>query len=253
MSNKVIALKELLYKMADDQLIIGHRNAEWIGIGPVLEEDIAFGSLAQDKTGQSWNLYQLLEKMGGANADKAAFGRAEKEYKCCHLVELPIGEDYAFSLARHFYFDHAEYLRMDALKSCAYPDLAGLAKKFHSEIKYHVFHANTWVKNLCHGTEESKSRMVSALAYAFPYALGIFEPGPHEDLLVAENLFIGEHALREKWIGQIADILSPLGISLNMGSLPILGGRYGYHSEHLAPLLQEMTAVIRLEDDSMEW
>ena len=37
-----IALKELLYKMADDLLIIGHRNSEWTGLGPILEEDIAF-------------------------------------------------------------------------------------------------------------------------------------------------------------------------------------------------------------------
>jgi ring-1,2-phenylacetyl-CoA epoxidase subunit PaaC len=44
-----LPLKELLYKMADDQLIIGHRNSEWTGFGPLLEEDIAFSSMAQDK------------------------------------------------------------------------------------------------------------------------------------------------------------------------------------------------------------
>ncbi|MCH1472416.1 MAG: phenylacetate-CoA oxygenase subunit PaaI, partial [Bacteroidia bacterium] len=32
--NSIDALKELLYKMADDQLIIGHRNSEWTGLGP---------------------------------------------------------------------------------------------------------------------------------------------------------------------------------------------------------------------------
>jgi 1,2-phenylacetyl-CoA epoxidase catalytic subunit len=32
------AIKDLLYKMADDALIIGHRNSEWTGIGPMLEE-----------------------------------------------------------------------------------------------------------------------------------------------------------------------------------------------------------------------
>ena len=48
----VTAIKELLYKMADDLLIIGHRNSEWTGLGPILEEDIAFSSMAQDKIGQ---------------------------------------------------------------------------------------------------------------------------------------------------------------------------------------------------------
>ena len=34
-----LAIKELLYKIADDQLIIGHRNSEWTGFGPLLEDD----------------------------------------------------------------------------------------------------------------------------------------------------------------------------------------------------------------------
>ena len=32
------AVIELLYKIADDQLILGHRNSEWTGLGPLLEE-----------------------------------------------------------------------------------------------------------------------------------------------------------------------------------------------------------------------
>ena len=47
------AAKELLFKMADDALIIGHRHSEWTGLGPILEEDIALSSMAQDKIGQN--------------------------------------------------------------------------------------------------------------------------------------------------------------------------------------------------------
>ncbi len=253
MSNKVAALKELLYKMADDQLILGHRNSEWIGIGPVIEEDIAFGSLAQDLTGHAWNLYQLLEKMGEKDADTIAFRRNENDYKCCHLVEMPIGDDYAFSLARHFYFDHAESLRFEALKLCAYPDLAGLAKKFYSEIKYHVFHANTWVKNLLNGSEESKARMTTALKEALPYALGIFEEGSNEEILINEGLFIGENALKERWIERIQSQLDGFGIELDFDQEAKIGGRKGYHTEHLLPLVKEMTEVVDLEDNTMEW
>lgn len=253
MSNKVAALKELLYKMADDELIMGHRNSEWIGIGPVLEEDIAFGSLAQDKTGHAYNLYQLLERMGEGDPDTIAFRREEKDYKCSHFSELPIGDDYAFSLARHFYFDHAEALRMEALKDCAYPDLSGLAAKFASEIKYHTFHANTWVKNLLNGSEESKARMSSALKDTLPYALGIFEPGPHEDVLISEKLFVGEDVLKSHWIDRIKTQLEAFNLDLDFTVEAKVGGRNGYHTEHLKPLLDEMTAVIQLEADDMGW
>jgi ring-1,2-phenylacetyl-CoA epoxidase subunit PaaC len=109
------AIKELLYKMADDALIIGHRNSEWTGIGPMLEEDLAFSSMAQDKVGHAQALYQILHAvLGEKDPDILAFQRTEKDFKCCQLVELPIGE-YDFSLVRHFLFDHAESLRYDML------------------------------------------------------------------------------------------------------------------------------------------
>ena len=36
------ALAERLLAMADDELILAHRNSEWAGHAPILEEDIAF-------------------------------------------------------------------------------------------------------------------------------------------------------------------------------------------------------------------
>ena len=52
------ALKELLYKIADDLLILGHRNSEWTGHGPILEQDIAISNIALDLIGQARNFYQ---------------------------------------------------------------------------------------------------------------------------------------------------------------------------------------------------
>ena len=40
------AAKDLIFRMADDELILGHRNSEWTALGPILEEDIAFSSMA---------------------------------------------------------------------------------------------------------------------------------------------------------------------------------------------------------------
>ena len=97
-------LKDLLFKMADDALIIGHRNSEWTGIGPMLEEDMAFSSMAQDKIGHAIALYNILhEVLGEADPDTLGFKREAKQFKCCQFVELPIGE-YDFSLIRHFLF-----------------------------------------------------------------------------------------------------------------------------------------------------
>src|SRR6478736_3088749 len=95
------ALKELLYKIADDLLILGHRNSEWTGFGPLLEEDVAFSSMAQDKIGQSHALFSILHSLGEQDEDTVAFMRHASLFHNCQFVELPNGE-YDFSLIRHF-------------------------------------------------------------------------------------------------------------------------------------------------------
>ncbi len=251
--NSIEALKELLYKMADDQLIIGHRNSEWTGIGPVLEEDIAFSSMAQDKIGQSEHLYNLLNQLGEADADTVAFTRNAPQFHNCHLVELPIGE-YDFSLIRHFFFDFAELFRFEALASSSYEPLAMVAKKFKGEIKYHTMHANTWVYQLATGNKESKARMQAVVDKYWNIALGMFEEGPAEDILISEGIFIGEKALKEKWLNAVIPLLEKSGLVVPDESTwdPCSGGRYGEHTKHLQPLLSEMTEVYAI-DPNADW
>lgn len=248
------ALKSLLFAMADDLLILGHRNSEWTGLGPILEEDIAFSSMAQDKIGQSLSLYTLLhEHCGEEDPDMIAFLRNEKEFRCCHLVEYPIGE-YDFSLMRHFLFDFATYLRFQMLEQSGFEPLAQLARKFHGEIKYHVMHANTWIVQLGQGTEESHAHMQSALNETFNLALGIFEPLEHGPELATAGVFEGEEVLQERWLETITSILAQAQLQVPdlASASPVYGGRKGYHTEFLAPLIEEMGEVLRM-DPAAEW
>jgi ring-1,2-phenylacetyl-CoA epoxidase subunit PaaC len=248
------ALKNLLFRMADDELIIAHRNSEWTGLGPLLEEDIAFSSIAQDKLGHAYALYQMLEALGEPEPDTTAFTRDAAAFRCCQLVEHPIG-DYAFSLARHFMFDLAESLRFEMLEKSTYEPLAKLALKVRGEIKYHTFHATTWIEQLgANGNEESHARMQSAINDVFPMALGIFEPSEQDAALSASGIFPGEAVLEERWLAAMAPFLERATLTLpdRTATTPIYGGRSGYHTEHLAPLLTEMGEVFRI-DPTAEW
>jgi len=249
----VDALKDLLYKMADDLLIIGHRNSEWTGLGPMLEEDIAFCSMAQDKVGQSLALFNLLHELGEADADTVAFTRNATQFHNCLFVELPIGE-YDFSLMRHFLFDTADYFRFELLADSSYKPLANLARKVKGEVKYHLMHADTWIQKLGTATEESMARMQTALNHAMPYALGIFEPSPYEQALIEEGVFPGEAQLQEYWTDKITDTLNNTNLVLpNVDSIAAqYGGRKGQHTEHLQPLLDEMSEVFR-QDPAADW
>ncbi|GAA4384035.1 1,2-phenylacetyl-CoA epoxidase subunit PaaC [Hymenobacter koreensis] len=247
------ALKDLLYRLADDQLILGHRNSEWNGLGPILEEDIAFSSMAQDKLGHSLQLYGLLHQLGEAEPDTVAFTRNAPQFHCTQLVELPIG-DYAFSLIRHFLFDHAELLRFEMLATSSYEPLAQVARKLKGELKYHVLHANTWVKQLGTSTEEAIDMLQGALNYTLPFALGLFEKTEFEADIVSGGIFPGEDELKARWLENISKVLSQTNLELpDLTTVtPVFGGRGGEHTEHLQPLLDEMAEVFRL-DPTADW
>src|SRR5215212_6864840 len=69
------ALVGLLLSAADDEFVLGYRNSEWTGIAPMLEDDVAFSSMAQDEIGHARLFYGLLADRLGADADQVAYGR----------------------------------------------------------------------------------------------------------------------------------------------------------------------------------
>ncbi len=244
------AIQELITKMADDELVIGHRNSEWTGLGPVMEEDIAFSSMAQDKIGHAWALYRILhESFGGSDPDQFAFLRNAQDFRCCHFVEMPIGS-YEFSLMRHFLFDHAETVRYQSLSGSSFTALQHLAGKVKGELKYHTLHADAWVIQLCTAGADSRQRMQSALDNCFQLAGGIFEPGEGEDLLIAEHIYPGEAALYQQWLNNISPVIEKAGLILPALTAPVYGGRKGQHTQYLQQLLEEMGEVFRLDPEA---
>jgi ring-1,2-phenylacetyl-CoA epoxidase subunit PaaC len=244
------ALKALLFRLADDELVIGHRNTEWTGHGPILEADIAFSSMAQDELGHAQAYYSLLHDLGEADPDRLAFMRGPADFRCAQLVELPKG-DWAFSIVRQFLYDAAESVRLAALSQSSYAPLAQAARKFAGEEKYHLMHGKTWVLQLGQAAGESRARMQAALDQCFPYALGLFETTEVDDAIVAEGLQKSETGLQRDWLALITPILADGGLNLSDAG-PVCGGRRGQHTEHLTKLLEDMQLVFRT-DPQAEW
>jgi ring-1,2-phenylacetyl-CoA epoxidase subunit PaaC len=245
------ALIELLYKLADDLLIYGHRNSEWIGLGPLLEEDISFASIAQDKVGQSRVLYNLLHQLGETDADTVAFMRNAHQFHNCTLVELPT-QLYEEALVRHFFMDEAQAIFFEALRASTQPDLAAFASKFTGEIKYHTLHGRAMVRRLLTSTDEARTKMETAILKLWPYAGGIFEESPFEKELNDTGIILSIATLKERWISTVNTFMEPLGIQNDAILLGHEGGRVGTHTEHLQPMLDEMSEVYKL-DPTAEW
>jgi ring-1,2-phenylacetyl-CoA epoxidase subunit PaaC len=250
-------LQNLILSLADDDLFIGHRHAEWIGLGPILEEDIAFASIAQDETGHAQAYYQILTDLGLPTPDEWAFRREPQAFRCAHLVELPnFDYDYAIALMRHFLYDAAEKVRLQALTHSTYEPLALLAKRLQSEEKYHWLHAKTWIERLGRSTEEAHHRLSAALKLLWPYAWALFEPLPNEPEMVEAGWIPSSKSLQEQWLALIEPILAPIGLWREPPSeeelTPCLGARHGVRSPHFDQLYAEFTEVSASEPDA-EW
>src|SRR5919202_1749112 len=137
-----------LLEIADDELILGWRNSEWTGIAPLLEEDVAFSSIAQNEIGHARALYELAAQELGTTADELAFDRVPSEYRCSRLVELRLVPDWAATIARQVLYEEADERRLAGLKEADDPELAGLAAKIDREEVYHRMHAQMWRERL---------------------------------------------------------------------------------------------------------
>jgi ring-1,2-phenylacetyl-CoA epoxidase subunit PaaC len=249
-------LADLLLALADDKLILGHRNSDWTGLGPILEEDIAFSHMAQDEMAHAQAIYQFIGKMIGKSADELAFGRAPHEYRCAHIVEVPDEFDWATALSRKFFCDHFDLVRLTALSKSTHKPLADLSRRIAAEEQLHVEHVDRWIQRLgSGGTVESRTRVQTALDALAPLAPGLFQEVGGQSQLQIEGLYtIASVDLYDQWLAALSRGIA--GANLNL-KLPATlasshasisgGGRRGVHTPHLKELLDEMCEVYRIE------
>jgi ring-1,2-phenylacetyl-CoA epoxidase subunit PaaC len=218
---------QLLLQIADDELILGWRDSEWTGIAPFLEEDVAFSSIAQNEIGHARALYQLAARDLGTTADELAFDRPPEEYRCAPLVELRKLE-WARTIARHWLYETADAVRIEALKASDDAEVAGLAAKIDREEVYHRMHAEMWVDRLL-ATEEGAAKLREAVKELWPYALGVLD----EEL---RALWLERVRARLPW--DLPDVE------------PVTREQ---HSEELRELWEEMTSVRRSAPAGTQW
>jgi len=248
---------DYLLHLADNALVLGQRNAEWCGHGPVLEEDIALSNVSLDLIGQARLLYQLVAALKGGDCteDKLAYFRDTHEFRNYTLLELPhhgplsgyakAGLDYATTIVRNFLYSALMALLWEALEKSADAGLAAIAAKSQKEVRYHLRHSRDWLVRLGDGTAESHARTQAALDHLLPYTQEFWASSPAESAAIAAGIGVDPNALKSDWDAIVDAALAeatlqrpPLG-----GYVP--EGKQGIHSEHLGYLLAEMQSLAR--------
>lgn len=252
------ALSNYLLALADDELILGHRNSEWCGHAPILEEDIAFANLALDEIGHANLWYQLLAEIDRedpqAYPDRLVFFREPSDFRNARFVELPKG-DWAFSMLRQFLFDAFERVRLEALAESSYQPVAGAAEKIRKEEIYHFRHTQAWIKRLGLGTVESQMRLQKALDEIWQFLPGLLAPLPDEHLLVSQGYVPPAGEISAAWEQLVVPFLEDCGLAIpektrsspaRAGASSPVSGR-DRHSPHFKILVKEMQSVARGE------
>jgi len=240
------ALFQYLLRQGDDRLVLGHRNSEWCGHGPVLEEDIATANIALDLLGQATNFLRLAGQIEGQGRDEdaLAYWRDENRFTNLQMLELPKG-DFGFTILRQFLFDAWSYHHLQELSRSTHSDLAALAAKAHKETRYHLRHSSEWVLRLGDGTPESHQRMQRSLDELWPWTGEFLYQDAVDAELIAQGITPDLALLKAPWEGMVTDLLTRATLVLPQGPMRMTGGRRGRHTEHLGHLLAEMQIVAR--------
>ncbi|MGG9962093.1 1,2-phenylacetyl-CoA epoxidase subunit PaaC [Ferruginibacter sp. SUN106] len=244
-------LADYILHLADTTLILAQRNAEWCGHGPILEQDIAITNISLDLIGQSRNFYQYAATLigGDTDEDKLAYLRKERAFKNLLLAEQPNG-DWGQTILRQYLFSQYQYLLFEKLQHSKDEQLAAITTKALKEIKYHLRWSSEWVIRLGDGTEESSTRMLTAIDELWRYTGEMFVSANYELQCAAEDTGFDCGLLKEDWLQKVKAIFDEAALPLPEKVFMQSGGKEGTHTEHLGYILAELQYVQRAYPNS---
>lgn len=247
------ALIDYTLHLADNALILGHRNSEWCGHGPVLEQDIAMTNISLDLIGQARNFYQYAAQISGngATEDTLAYLRDVLAFRNLLITELPNG-NWADTMARQFFFSNYQYYLYQQLQHSPNEQIAAIAAKSLKEVTYHLRWTSEWVIRLGDGTEESHNKMQTAIQECWGYTGELFLPAPYETTLQESGIAANLSTLKEQWMERTQQILQEATLTLPVQAWTHKGGKTGIHTEYLGYILAEMQFLQRAHPGA-EW
>ncbi|MGN0065459.1 MAG: 1,2-phenylacetyl-CoA epoxidase subunit PaaC [Nocardioides sp.] len=254
--------------LGDDALIAAQRLGEWCSRAPDLEEDLALANLALDLLGQARlllaraaaadpSLVPDLPELDGSPAppeDRLAYFRDADAFRSATLLERPNG-DFAECVVRVLLHATWRLALLTRLRDSADPVLAAVAGKGVAELAYQRDFAARWVVTLAGGTDESRRRVSTALAEAWPWWRALLAPYDAAVRAAAAGIGADPVAVAAEAEEVLAEVLAAAG--LEAAGLEVAGhadlpdgtsvptGRDGSHTADLADLLVELQQVAR--------
>ncbi|PSR24060.1 MAG: phenylacetate-CoA oxygenase subunit PaaI [Sulfobacillus acidophilus] len=248
---------ELLWQVADDDLMIGFRDQEWLGLAPHIEEDVAFGSIGQEELGHAVHYYGLIEALTGDRADDLALLRETSARRNAVLLEQPNGAgdylhdphfNWAFTIVRHYLHDVWEMTVLTAMTGSVVEELAQAGTKILGEKRYHRAHQELWLRLLA---AHNPQQLQDGLALASQWGADLADFGPMAIDLQQSGVLPDAPLLPKQFADEVTDAFKEMSIDLPIFQ-PGLNGRQGQHTAALGGALTTLSEVYRL-DPGARW
>jgi len=251
-TSETSALFQMLLRLGDNTLVLGHRVSEWCGKAPVLEEDIALANTALDLIGQTqmWLGYAAEVEGAGRSADDLAMLRDVWDFRNLLMLERP-NLDFGHTMMRQFLFDAFHRAQLTALAKSTDPRVAEIAAKAVKEATYHLDRSAETVVALGDGTEVSHAKMQAALDLLWPYVGEMFESDDVDAQMAAAGIAPDPATLRDAWMNTVRDTMAEATLTIPQDNFAHKGGRTGVrHTEHLGHMLTQMQWLQRAYPDA---
>lgn len=245
MVDKTLLFK-FLTRLGDNCLIVGHRNSEWCGHSPILEEDIALANIALDFIGQTRLWLGLAGDVEGKgrSADDLAYLRDSQEFGNFLLLEQPNG-DFAQTLLRQMLFDAWHVHMLEGLSQSSDERIAEIAQKAVKEARYHIDRSHDLCVRMGDGTAESNRRMQDALNLLWPYTDEMFAGDEIDAAMSDAGIAPSLADIRTKWDSMMSGFLDDAKLIKPDHGYAQQGGKQGVHSEHMGYILADMQFLQR--------
>lgn len=242
---------DFIIQLGDNALILGHRLSEWCGHAAAIEQDIALSNIALDHVGHARMYYQLAASHeAGKTEDSYAYLRDARAFKNLLILEHE-NVDFAYTIARSFFYDQFHYLLLEALIKSDFAPLANIAAQAIKEVQYHCRFSAEWLKRLGDGTELSHQKMQAAIDDIYMYTGEFFIPSEADEFMKT-NYGLNVEDLQASWKERIQSIIAEATLKLPEQKVFQKGGKQGLHTEKLGLLLAELQFMQRAYPN-MEW
>ena len=206
------AVKEVLYQLADDDFIVSFRGAEWLGLAPHIEEDVAFSSIIQNTMGHAVMYYRLLEDLGEGDADFLAHNRPPHERRNSVYLEKRNGSgtyleeprfDWALAVVRNYLYEAFKRVKLEAVAKSSFVPLAKISEKILQEQTYHLAHWQVWMKQLQQSTADARNRIQERIEEAWQEFGDAFELGRVGEQMIQHHLIRDEQHIQQQWLNEV--------------------------------------------------